>query len=144
MKKILLTLLFSTQLNATVIADFELPIHGENKTFKIQEARGKTIVLNFFASWCLACIKEMPELNEMKTKNPDVLFVAINAGDTKEQIKKLLKKHPFSFTILEDSTKEVSKKLGVNELPRTMIIDPHGNITYSASQIPNLIPKNTK
>ena len=144
MKKILLAFLFSTHLGAAVISDFELPIHGETKTFKIQEARGKIVVLNFFASWCLACLKEIPDLNEMKAKNPHVLFIAINAGDTKEQIKKLLKKHPFSFTILEDRSKEISKSLGVYELPRTMIIDTHGNITYNASQIPNLIPKNSK
>jgi peroxiredoxin len=64
------------------------------------------------------------------------MFVAVNAGDTSVQIKKLLSKHPFNFLILEDSSKNISKSLGVTELPRTMIISPSGELIYSDSKPP--------
>lgn len=141
MKKIntlflILILSFSFSLQAETIKSFELPVFEQGKKFKIEEARGKTVVLNFFASWCISCIQEMPELNALKGSHPEALFVAINAGDTPVQIKKLLRKHKFDFLILEDSTKEVSKLLGVNELPRTMIISPKGEILFNSSKPP--------
>lgn len=126
----------SFSLRAEIIKNFELPVFEQEKKFKIEEARGKTVVLNFFASWCISCIQEMPELNALKASHPEALFIAVNAGDTSMQIKKLLRKHKFDFLILEDSTKEVSKSLGVNELPRTMIISPRGEILFNNSKPP--------
>lgn len=141
MKKILIGLIgffCLQQLQAETIQNFELPVHNQDKIFKMEEQKGKTVVLNFFASWCIACIQEMPELNALKNKysSADYVFVAINAGDKPNQIKKLLSKYHFDFLILEDVTKAVSKKLGVNELPRTMVISPAGEIIYSSSTPP--------
>lgn len=118
---------------AKTMTDFELPIYGEKKIFKLSEQKGKTVVINFWASWCISCLKEMPELNELKAKNPgeNYMFVAVNAGDTPMQIKKILSKYKFDWLILEDSSKEVSKSLGVNELPRTFVISPSGEVKYS-------------
>jgi len=141
MKKILFVILqivLISSLQAKTLPDFELPIHNEKKTFKLSEQKGKTVVINVWATWCISCIKEIPELNELKNKYPEqnYTFVAISAGDTGMQIKKFLSKHPFNFLILEDITKNISKSLGVTDLPRTIVISPAGEVIYSDSKPP--------
>lgn len=143
MKKILFLILFimNTLVQAESLKPFELPVHDQQRIFKSKDYQGKTLVLNFWASWCIACIQEMPELNSLmeKNKRDDIIFIGINAGDTTVQIKKSLRKHKFNFLILEDSTKEISKKLGVSELPRTLVISPNGEVVYSHSKPPKSI-----
>jgi thiol-disulfide isomerase/thioredoxin len=141
MKKLLLLSLFITTLaQAEVMKPFELPVYNESKTFKLSEHKGKTVVINFWASWCIACIAEFNELNQLKEKYPAALFVAVNAGEEKNKIAKLLRKHTFNYLILEDSERKFSKSVGVEELPRTMVIDSTGTITYNAKVPPKAIP----
>ena len=98
MKKIYLILLLTitTQLYAKQVGDFSLPIYGQDKEFNLKkEAQNyNKIVVNFWASWCTACIKELKELEHLKASNVDkkVLFVAINAGEKKKKIKKVFEK----------------------------------------------------
>lgn len=141
MKKIIflmLQIVLMSSLQAKTLADFELPIYNEKKTFKLSEQKGKTVVLNFWATWCISCVKEIPELNDLKNKYPgqNYIFVGISAGDTTMQIKKFLNKHPFNFLIVEDFTKNISKSLGVTDLPRTIVISPSGEVLYSDSKPP--------
>lgn len=135
---VILQIVLMSSVQSKTLPDFELPIHNENKTFKLSEQKGKTVVINVWATWCVSCIKEIPELNELKNKysDPKYTFVAISAGDTGMQIKKFLSKHPFNFVILEDSTKNISKSLGVTDLPRTIVVSPSGEVLYSDSKPP--------
>lgn len=139
MKKLfLLTIfcLFSLSASSETMKPFELPIYNEQKTFKLQDYKGKTVVINFFASWCIACIQEFGELNQLKEKNPSAIFIAVNAGEEKAKITKLLKKYPFNYLVLEDSERKFSKSLGIEELPRTIIVNSEGVITYNGKTPP--------
>ncbi|MFG1484587.1 TlpA disulfide reductase family protein [Halobacteriovorax sp. RZ-1] len=142
MRKVFLVifLLFSFNISAQKVEDFNLPIYNKSEIFKLSDSLIKydKVYLNFWASWCTACIQEMDELEALKIKyaNKNILFVAINAGEKKKKIKRFLKKRSFSYLILEDSDRELSRKLGVTELPRSIIIDKKGNILYSSDKPP--------
>jgi thiol-disulfide isomerase/thioredoxin len=120
------------------IKEATLPIWKSEEGFDLQkELKKKKVVINFWASWCTACINELPELEELKRKHAGShAFFAVNAGEKKIKIKKFLKKYNFSYKILLDKGRVFSKKTGVEELPRTLVIDQNGKVIFSGSRPP--------
>lgn len=110
------------------LQSFSLPVYKQEKPFAYKA--GKKTLVNFWASWCTSCIQEIPLLEELKKKNPDVTFIAINAGDSQKKIKKFLKKTGFSYTVLMDKSKKVSKGMGILSLPQTIVVDEKGEIIF--------------
>lgn len=132
---LLLTLLFSPFLNAKDLSDFKLPLYPKGE-FSYSSKEKKKVVINFWASWCTSCAQEVPILEKLQKQNPSVVFLAINAGDSKRKIKKFLKKYGFTWKVLMDKKKTFSKGLGVVSLPKTMVIDSKGEIVYEDSVPP--------
>ncbi len=130
--------LSSFNANAEQLKDFSLPIFNSEQTFSLKQERSKgLVVLNFWATWCTACIKEIPELEALKSKYAKkAQFFAVNAGDKASYIKRFTKRHGFSYTVLHDADKSFSKDIGVLELPRTMVIDQTGKIIYNSNRPP--------
>jgi cytochrome c biogenesis protein CcmG, thiol:disulfide interchange protein DsbE len=100
---------------------------------KLEEYRGKPVVLNFWATWCVPCAAEMPLLNEMQKRYQDkVLFVAasIDEDDMKPQIEAFIKKHQGdALTVMMGATLDSLDDFGVNQgMPGTVFIDAEGNI----------------
>ncbi len=132
--------IFTYSVGATELKPFSLKEYESAKEINLSEIKGKKYTLiNFWATWCVACIKELPELEELKAKNTDVSFIAINAGEDARKIKKFLKKHTFTYQMLLDTDKSYSKSVGVLELPHTIVIDPQGKIVYSNHRPPKVL-----
>ena len=127
--------LMPSEIKATSAAPLFTSIinNPEGKPQSLKQFQNKTIVLNFWATWCEPCREEMPELSnfyvENQSKNVVVLGIAI---DEEKAVKAYLKKTKVTYPILVDEDKGVilSKNLGNNEgiLPYTVIIDPQGII----------------
>lgn len=116
------------------LSSFHLPFYSEKGEYNFPSK--KKVVINFWATWCTSCIKELPLLEELKRKNPEVEFLAINAGDSKVKIKKFLKKNPFSYQVLMDKDKSFSKSLGILSLPQTLVVDKTGKVLYHSDKPP--------
>ncbi len=128
---LLLALSFSLHtMGAESLSSFELPIYKEKTTYSYQLPHKKKVLINFWATWCTSCIQEIPILEKLKKQNPDVEFLAVNAGDSPRKIKKFLKKHGFSYKVLMDRNKEFSKGLGILSLPQTLVVDKDGKVIY--------------
>lgn len=99
------------------------------------------ILINFWASWCTGCIQELAELLALKEKYKDqkVLFIAINAGESKKKIKKFIKKYKFSYLVLLDKDRVLSKGLGVNNLPKTIVVNKKREILFTGNRPPKEI-----
>ncbi|EKD41469.1 MAG: peroxiredoxin-like protein, partial [uncultured bacterium] len=84
-----------------------------NQSVSLHDFLGrKIIVMNFWASWCDTCEEEMPQLLKLKEKyasDPDVVFFGINAGDSPRAAQKFVDKLNYSYNILMDVDKQVSK-----------------------------------
>lgn len=133
MKKIFFLCLTYISFNAYAekLTNFTLSDFKSNSTYNLQEqTKGKKTLINFWASWCTSCAKEIPQLEELKNKYKDANFIAINAGETSNLINKFIKKYQFSYTILTDPDRTISKNLGINALPVTIVIDQDMNILY--------------
>jgi thiol-disulfide isomerase/thioredoxin len=100
---------------------------------KLEDYRGKPVVLNFWATWCVPCAAEMPLLSEMqKQYQGKVLFIAasIDDEDMKPQIEAFIKKHHGdALTVMMGATLDSLEDFGVNHgMPGTVFIDAEGKI----------------
>lgn len=116
---------------AVTASDFEL-LDLDGKKFRLSAFRGNIVVLNFWETWCPACIKEMPSLNrvvENFKKEKKVLFWAISHED-KLSIQEFLAKYKFNYRQFYNGLK-VRKAYNVQFVPVHLIIDSKGKIRYS-------------
>ncbi|HUH60305.1 MAG TPA: TlpA disulfide reductase family protein [Candidimonas sp.] len=94
---------------------------------------GKPLVLNFWATWCAPCVKEMPDLELLHKKYPGIQFLGL-AVDTTVNVEKFLKKIPVSYPVLIaghggiKQMRELGNKQG--GLPYTLVFDKHGQIAH--------------
>lgn len=95
--------------------------------------RGKIVLVNFWASWCVPCVAEFPLLNDlMKSADPAKLqLIAANySGEKREKIVAFLETHPLSAWIGLDSERRMQKLYGVHAIPVTFIIGPDGRVIH--------------
>jgi peroxiredoxin len=109
-------------------ADFELEdLNG--KMTKLSDYKGQVVVLNYFATWCIPCASEAPELEAFEKEYGDKYkLLIIDRGETRDRVKKFVEKHKTTSTYLFDYNDKVSKKYGVIAQPETFVIDKDGII----------------
>ena len=105
---------------------FELKNINGQKT-RLSDFNGRFVILNFWATWCVPCIKEMPELQKAHLSlNGKVKIIGINLAESREKVEEFIKTHHLSFPILLDSYGNVSQDYEVVNLPITYLITPDG------------------
>jgi thiol-disulfide isomerase/thioredoxin len=104
-----------------------------DKEINLQDYKGKTILLNFWASWCKPCVKEIPSMVRLQKILGDKEFsiLTVNIGETKEQILDFKKKVPFDLPILLDTNGGAVKDWGVYAFPSNFIFDKDLNIHFT-------------
>jgi thiol-disulfide isomerase/thioredoxin len=100
----------------------------------LSEFRGKIVFINFWTTWCLACVIEMPSMEKLhqRFKDKDFVMVAINLQESAERVKQFYKEHQLTFTTLLDITGDVGAALSINAIPTTFILDKTGRIIGKA------------
>ncbi|MGI8942760.1 MAG: DsbE family thiol:disulfide interchange protein [Qipengyuania sp.] len=109
-------------------------------------ADGQPRLLNIWASWCLPCIAEAPQLEKLRREGANIVGVAIR--DRPEDVARFLAQHgnPYS-AIGADDLNEVSIGIGASGVPETFVIDGDGRIVHQhigdvrASDVPVLLEK---
>ncbi len=122
---------------------------SSNDVFTLVKQRGKVCVVNFWETWCVACIKELPDFDRIQVEYADEVEVVALVGSTTTMgdgakwltNKQWLEKYPegetdwadFSLTVAYLPANEC-KKLGVTKmLPRTIVVDQEGVVVYEAN-----------
>ena len=103
------------------------------KNLKLAEQRGQIIVLNFWASWCGPCRKEMPVLQKFYEKYQDlgVSVWGVNVEQENQAGRDFLADLNLSFPILFDDSNTISADYQVEAMPTTVILDRDGVIRYT-------------
>ncbi len=105
-------------------------IDGEQ--FRLSGLRGKVVLVNFWATWCLPCVKEMPSMQRLKRKlgEGELLILAVNMGDDDRSVRDFLTRVPVSFPILMDREGKASRAWKVYALPASFVLDTNGDVAY--------------
>lgn len=113
------------------ITNFTLPLL-DGKNFNFSEHKGKPVLVNFFASWCLPCREEMPVLENIAREYQPrgVIFLGIAVDDTEEKMKDFMAKYGVTFQVGLDKTAAIQKSFGIYGIPTTYFIDKQGVINY--------------
>jgi thiol-disulfide isomerase/thioredoxin len=104
------------------------------RPISLSEFRGKIVFINFWTTWCLACVIEMPSMEKLHQtfKDKDFVMVAINLQESASRVKQFFKEYKLTFTTLLDTTGDVSAGLGIRSIPTTFILDKNGRIIGKA------------
>lgn len=110
---------------------FQLGSSG-GKPVSLDSLKGKIVLVNFWASWCGPCRKEMPVLEQLNRQyhNKGVALLGVNVEPDSSAATDWLKATPVSFPILFDVDSKVSKLYQVEGMPNTVILDRKGNVRY--------------
>jgi thiol-disulfide isomerase/thioredoxin len=94
--------------------------------------RGQVVLLNFWASWCPPCRREMPSMSRLAEQLADQPFriVAVNIGESKQEVRAFLEATPLNFPIVFDPLVETTGVWGVPGLPYSFLIDAEGRLRY--------------
>lgn len=109
--------------------DFTLPDIAEGKPpITLSSLRGKTVYVDFWASWCAPCLRSMPLINELYAKYRDQGFevIAINVDDPIEDGREFLLDTPLDYLIAADPKGEMLGAYGVRGMPTSFLIDRDG------------------
>ena len=102
---------------------------------RLADFKGRWVILNFWATWCVPCIQEIPEIAAFHREHGSVVVIGVAIIDTLEakeaaKTKRFAAKvgHEYPLVLADDA---VEKQLGsVKALPTTRIYDPHGKLVY--------------
>ena len=110
--------------------DYELPdTNGQIQS--LDQYKGKWLIVNYWATWCSTCMKEMPELISLheSNKNNDIVVVGISFESIEQEIlKEFVSDKSIPYTVLNTEPVRVTPIGKVPALPTTYIIDPEGNV----------------
>ncbi|WP_139994091.1 TlpA family protein disulfide reductase [Paenibacillus paridis] len=111
--------------------DFTLTDLDGNEV-NLQDLRGKNVYLNFWATWCKWCKKELPDINKVTGlyKDKDLVVLAVSVGENQKLVSSFIQEHGYEVTTLVDPDKKVAEEYGVTALPVSIFIDKNGKIAH--------------
>jgi len=100
-----------------------------NNEFNLTDYRGKVVVLDFWASWCVPCRRSFPWMNQMHEKYADdgLVIIGVNMDTQASDADNFLAEYPANFQILHDPFGELARTYDVVAMPSSYIFDRDGN-----------------
>ncbi len=110
---------------------------ADGKTIEGSELKGKTIFMNFWATWCPPCIAEMPDIHDLyrKLKDDDnIEFIMVSVNEDFSKARQFIEKKEFDFNIYR-FTSGVPRIYSSQAIPTTFVISPEGKIVVKREGI---------
>lgn len=116
------------------LPDFTLTdLQGQRHT--LSDYRGKVVMVNFWATYCGPCIKEMPSMQRLQEKLADKPFtiLAVNMAEERADVEAFLKQHDIriAFPVLLNPEGDVVEQWMITAVPTTFVLDTGGQIRYA-------------
>jgi len=104
----------------------------EGKPVRLADLRGKYVMVNFWATYCAPCLRELPSMYALARKHPDKLaIVAVSVDDSWDPIKDLFEQRIGKlppFTLALDADSKLAREFGTVKIPETYLIGPDGQL----------------
>lgn len=122
-----------TEFSKEALSENLLATDGSQVAFKdiLKKYKGKTLVIEVWASWCGDCVKAMPKIKELQANNPDVSYLFLSMDRTADKWKTGIEKHELKgeHFMANDQMKGVfGKAIDLDWIPRYIIVDKTGKI----------------
>ena len=115
------------------VLDFELPALDGSGTVRLSDYAGRPVFLNFWATWCEPCKRELPAFEQFTAEQGEdgAVVLAINSGEDEATVRAFLEAQGVEgLNVLLDSEASVARTYGVIQIPVTFVIDEAGNVRY--------------
>ena len=128
----------------TVLSDYNWELIDEDgHPYNFNDAKGKVVLVNFWATWCPPCIAEMPSLEKLYQRyKGDVIFLLVSE-EKKQFIYNFKEKHDYDFKVYSSITKH-PEIFETQSIPRTYILDKNGSIVIDKSGAANWYSESVK
>jgi peroxiredoxin len=103
----------------------------DGRTVRLSDFAGKTVLINFWATWCPPCIEELPSLRALAEHfetQDDFVLLAISTDDDWGVVRDFFEVEPPNFTVLLDRGGKLSARYGTTKFPETYVLDPDGDV----------------
>lgn len=111
---------------------------ADGTTLTLSDFQGKPVIINFWATWCGPCVREMPAFERLKEEfGEDIGVITVNCGDDEETIRSFMEKNGYTFPVVLDEDYGVSMLYPTNGIPYTVILDEEGNVTHISTGAAN-------
>jgi peroxiredoxin len=112
----------------TAAPDFT--VHDADRQVSLSQFHGKTVVLNFWATWCPPCVEEMPSLVQMQQRLKDrgITVLAVSVDVDEDAYHRFLKDYKVDLLTVRDPSHKSSDLYGTFKYPETYIIDRNGTL----------------
>jgi peroxiredoxin len=108
----------------------------ENDTINVNELKGKVVFMNFFATWCPICIKELPYIeSDIWTKykdNENFELIVFGREHNAEEVIAFKEKSGYAFNFVPDPERKIYSLFAEKYIPRNIVLDRDGNIIFQA------------
>lgn len=103
----------------------------DGELVRLSELRGRPVFLNFWATWCIFCVSEMPAMQQLSDRYGDQLVVAgINVGESRDQAAAFVRQTGIRYLLLLDLDRDVTKAYTIFSMPTTYLINQDGSIAF--------------
>ena len=115
---------------ATILLTF-VPITANTAdALDLNDYRGKVVILDFWASWCVPCRRSFPWMNEMQEKYADIglVVIAVNLDNDVSDAEAFLQHYPADFSVHYDQNRQLVRQYAVEAMPSSFLIGRDGTI----------------
>ena len=105
----------------------------DGRPHRLEDYRGKVVLINFWATWCVPCREEMPSMNKLRASLTGRPFavLAVNLAEPESRIRRFMEQLPLDFPVLLDRDTGAAKAWRARILPASYLVGPDGRIRYS-------------
>ncbi len=106
----------------------DFTVSDGTSTVHLASYRGHVVLVNFWASWCMPCVEEMPSLLELHHEQPNLVILAVSIDDDPVAYSNFIVRHHIDLITVRDPTQSAAKLYQTDMWPETYVIDRQGII----------------
>lgn len=118
----------------TQLTDYNWQLQGMNTAdFDFNSAKGKVVLVNFWATWCTPCVAEMPSIQSLYNDYKDKMIFVLVTTDTPDKVSPFMQNKGFDLPVYNSITANPAQ-LNTNTIPKTFLINKKGEIVVESAR----------